>query len=42
MTESIFLASLFAILALTGVQPDAARPMKLCHVGVIADLVGPC
>ena len=42
MTESIFLASLFAILALTGVQPAASHPMKLCHMGVIAEILGPC
>lgn len=42
MTESIFLASFFAILALTGVQPDPSHQMKMCRVGVVAEILGTC
>lgn len=42
MTETIFLATFFAILAFAGIEPQDARPMKLCQVGVMSELTGGC
>lgn len=42
MTETIFLATFFALLAFAGIEPQAARPMKVCQTGIVAEMLGAC
>lgn len=42
MTETIFLATFFALLAFAGIEPQAGQPMKTCQTGLVAEMLGGC
>ncbi|MFO1176522.1 MAG: hypothetical protein U1E48_15190 [Paracoccaceae bacterium] len=42
MTETLFLATFFALLAFAGIEPQEAPPMKVCQVGLMSDVLGGC
>mgnify|MGYP003381893551 CR=1 FL=1 len=42
MQESLFIAAMLVLLAITGVEPGHAQTAKLCKMSTLGQLLAPC